>query len=78
MIDNSISANANNIDIISEPGPNPWLVILDDGLGMSEKELYEAMRYGSTNLLDKRSDNELCDVVEEASESTGDLKILTR
>ena len=59
LIDNSISANANNIDIISEPGLNPWLVILDDGLGMSEKELYEAMRYGSTNPLDKRSENDL-------------------
>ncbi len=59
LIDNSISADALNIDIISEPGANPWLVILDDGHGMSEKELYEAMRYGSTNPLDKRSENDL-------------------
>lgn len=59
LIDNSISADARNIDIISEPGANPWLIILDDGHGMSEKELYEAMRYGSTNPLDKRSENDL-------------------
>ncbi len=59
LIDNSISANAEYIDILSEPGLNPWLVILDDGVGMSDKELYEAMRYGSTNPLDKRRENDL-------------------
>ena len=59
LLDNSISANAKNIDIFSEPGANPWLVILDDGYGMSENELYEAMRYGSTNPLKPRSENDL-------------------
>ena len=59
LIDNSISAQAKNIDIISEPGANPWLVIIDDGCGMSENELYEAMRYGSTNPLVKRKENDL-------------------
>ena len=59
LLDNSISAGAKNIDIISEPGANPWLVILDDGCGMSENELYEAMRYGSTNPLKQRSENDL-------------------
>lgn len=59
LIDNSIGAYANNIDIISEPSSNPWLVILDDGLGMTKKKLYEAMRYGSTNPLEKRSENDL-------------------
>lgn len=59
LIDNSISAEAKNIDIISEPGANPWLVILDDGHGMTENELYEAMRYGSTNPLDQRSESDL-------------------
>ena len=59
LIDNSISAGAKNIDIISEPGTNPWLVILDDGCGMSENELYEAMRYGSTNPLEKRKESDL-------------------
>lgn len=59
LIDNSISAGAENIDIISEPSTNPWLIILDDGCGMSKDELYEAMRYGSTNPLDKRNETDL-------------------
>ena len=59
LLDNSISADAENIDIISEPGANPWLIILDDGCGMSDKELYEAMRYGSSNPLTPRKENDL-------------------
>ena len=59
LIDNSISANAKNIDIISEPSVEPWLVIIDDGKGMSKNELYEAMRYGSTNPLETRNENDL-------------------
>ncbi len=59
LIDNSISANSKNIDIFSEPSKDPWLVILDDGTGMSENELYEAMRYGSSNPLEKRRENDL-------------------
>lgn len=59
LIDNSISARATRIDIISEPGNNPSLVILDNGEGMSLEKLYEAMRYGSTNPLENRSENDL-------------------
>lgn len=59
LIDNSISAGAKHIDIISEPGINPSLIILDDGCGMSKDELYEAMRYGSTNPLEVRSETDL-------------------
>ena len=59
LIDNSISAHATEIDILTEPNSNPFLVILDDGDGMSKEELYEAMRYGSTNPLDVRSEDDL-------------------
>ena len=59
LIDNSISANAKRIDIISDPGTNPYLIILDDGTGMSPERLYEAMRYGSTNPLETRDENDL-------------------
>ncbi len=59
LIDNSISAGAKNIDIIAEPGSNPSLIILDDGCGMSQDKLYEAMRYGSSNPLDDRDENDL-------------------
>ena len=59
LIDNSVSAKANKIDIISEPGNNPSLTIIDDGIGMSLNKLYEAMRYGSTNPLENRSEDDL-------------------
>ncbi len=59
LIDNCISAQAKNISIISEPGDDTWLVLVDDGYGMSKDELYEAMRYGSTNPLEQRSENDL-------------------
>lgn len=47
LLDNSVSADAKHISIYTEPSANPWLVIFDDGHGMSNSELYEAMRYGS-------------------------------
>ena len=59
LIDNSISAKANKITIIAEPSSDPDLIIFDDGCGMSFDELYEAMRYGSANPLDKRSEDDL-------------------
>lgn len=59
LLDNSISAKAKNIDIISTPGLEPSLIILDDGTGMTEKELCEAMRYGSSNPLETRRENDL-------------------
>lgn len=58
LLDNSISAHATKISILTEPSENPSLVILDDGFGMSNEELYEAMRYGSSNpLLVRESDD---------------------
>ncbi len=59
LIDNSISAKAKKIDIYTNPGSDPYLVILDDGCGMSDSELYEAMRYGSTNPLEQRDEDDL-------------------
>lgn len=59
LIDNSISANAKNIDIIVAPGIEPSLIILDDGCGMTKNKMYEAMRYGSRNPLETRSENDL-------------------
>ena len=59
LIDNSISAEATKIEIIAEPSINPSLIILDDGCGMSKDKLYEAMRYGSTNPLEQRNENDL-------------------
>ncbi len=59
LIDNSISARAKKIDIISNPGNDPYLIVFDDGEGMDEDELYEAMRYGSTNPLEDRKEDDL-------------------
>ena len=59
LIDNSISAHAKEIEIYSDPGTDPFLVILDNGTGMDKKEIYEAMRYGSTNPLEERSEDDL-------------------
>lgn len=59
LIDNSISANAKEISILSEPSIDPWLIIFDNGYGMSKEELYEAMRYGSRNPLEERAKDDL-------------------
>lgn len=59
LIDNSISAQAKNIDIVADPGSDPTLIVLDDGCGMSKEELYEAMRYGSQSPLKEREKNDL-------------------
>lgn len=48
ILDNSISANAKNIYISSPINDDKYFVtILDDGDGMSDEELFNAMKYGS-------------------------------
>jgi hypothetical protein len=48
IIDNSITAGAHTIEILSElDGDDPALAVLDDGAGMMLAELIEAMRPGS-------------------------------
>ena len=48
LVDNSIEARANRIDIDVEfEGDESWVRIADNGRGMSPDELREAMRYGS-------------------------------
>jgi hypothetical protein len=59
VIDNSISANANYIDINMFSEDEPVIIILDDGCGMTNNELEEAMRYGSRNPIEKRDPNDL-------------------
>lgn len=60
IIDNSISADAKRIDIyLRKNGDVPYIQIIDDGCGMSEKELFEAIRLGGKNPGDVRSENDL-------------------
>lgn len=60
IIDNSISANAKNIWIHFEwKGSQTWLSIKDDGSGMNDNELIQAMRPGSKNPLQERGEKDL-------------------
>lgn len=60
IIDNSISANAKNIWVNFEwLGSKTWLSVKDDGLGMNDIELIQAMRPGSKNPLSDRSIKDL-------------------
>ena len=60
LIDNSITAQATSISIKFDwNNKNPWIVIADNGYGMSESELFEAMKTGSKNPLDTRSVDDL-------------------
>lgn len=60
VIDNSISAGARNvwIDMIWR-GERSRILIRDDGRGMTETKLAEAMRPGSSNPLQPRDDDDL-------------------
>jgi len=60
LIDNSITAEASNIDIrFSWNDGDPWLAIIDNGFGMSSDELTSAMRLGSRNPLEERDKEDL-------------------
>jgi hypothetical protein len=60
LIDNSIYAQAKNIVVDYEWNEgDPWIRILDDGKGMTENQLREAMRLGSQSPLDVRDDVDL-------------------
>jgi hypothetical protein len=60
IIDNSISANARNIQINFPANPANCIVsILDDGIGMDKKSLFLAMKYGSNSCEEQRSENDL-------------------
>ena len=60
IIDNSISANAKNVWINFDwKGAETWLSIKDDGTGMDNEELIQAMRPGSKNPLADRNSKDL-------------------
>ena len=60
VIDNSISAMAKNIRVLFTMDPDKLYVgILDDGYGMSDKELFHAMCYGSQSSENERDVNDL-------------------
>src|SRR4051812_24438164 len=60
IIDNSISADAKNVWVDFEwKGSVTWLSIKDDGHGMNNDELIQAMRPGSRNPLEDRNAKDL-------------------
>lgn len=60
LIDNSISAGASSIEVRFEwDGPRSIIAVLDDGCGMDELSLVEAMRLGSRSPLEARAANDL-------------------
>ena len=60
LIDNSIYAQARKISIDYDWNDGlPWIRILDDGTGMTEERLREAMRLGSQSPLDERNITDL-------------------
>lgn len=60
IIDNSITAGAKNIWIDYDwKGASTTLSILDDGIGMNNEQLIQAMRPGSRNPLEERNRDDL-------------------
>jgi Histidine kinase-, DNA gyrase B-, and HSP90-like ATPase len=60
LIDNSITAQARNIWIdFFWAGKDSYISVLDDGHGMNESELFEAMRPGGKNPNDERHGSDL-------------------
>jgi len=61
VIDNSISAGAKIIKVLfpKTPDESPFVGIMDDGHGMSDKELLSAMCYGSQSNEKARDENDL-------------------
>ena len=54
IIDNSISANAKNVGVYSHEDEDIKFAIVDDGKGLKENDLINAMRLGSQNPLEQR------------------------
>lgn len=60
IIDNSITAGARTVELIVDTvADEPWIALADDGSGMTEGELIEAMRLGSKNPTDERDAEDL-------------------
>ncbi len=59
IIDNSIAAQAGQVDIDFFPIGDAYISILDNGHGMTSEELIGAMQYGSRNPLETREESDL-------------------
>lgn len=59
IVDNSISANAKNINIFYNCIPSPYVAICDDGNGMDADHITESMRYGTASPTETRREDDL-------------------
>lgn len=59
LLDNSISAGAGEIAVQCRPYGEPYVAVIDDGRGMSDSELVQAMRHGSRDPLVSREPGDL-------------------
>jgi len=60
LIDNSISANANRIEIITKTTEEPFTLFLaDNGNGMNLKDLKKSMEFPSNSIEENRDENDL-------------------
>jgi hypothetical protein len=60
LIDNSLAAKASRVWIVVDPSPvAPHIAVVDDGEGMSESRLVEAMRMGTMGPLSRRAATDL-------------------
>ena len=60
LVDNCVAARAETIQIFASlEAPDLKIGILDDGVGMTEEELLEAMRLGSRSPLEERAQSDL-------------------
>ena len=59
LIDNSIGNSATAVDVEFAASPEPFVAIVDDGAGMHRADLVEAMRFGSRDPREDRSESDL-------------------
>lgn len=59
VIDNSISALAGTVDILFAASPEPYVAIVDDGVGMGRDGLIEAMRLAGRSPAGTRDEHDL-------------------
>ena len=53
IVDDSISAGERNVNVVAETvAEDPWIAVADDGCGVVEEELMDAMCLGSRNPTD--------------------------
>lgn len=59
LIDNSISAQADNVNIFFGDHPDPYVALVDDGEGMTAEHAIEAMRLAGTSPMRSRNSKDL-------------------